>query len=294
MTSRRRRTTRSTRVYELVQQLLAYKRFKDAAHELDARRHDWESRFARVPAPGNFSSFSGSSEAALSSDDESTAAPIEIDLEDVHVLDLCAAFARILETIGQNKSHQVTYDDTPIALHAEDILDRLTREAASEPGRPGPGMTLQEIFVGRKTRSEMIGLFLAVLELTRQRRIRVVQDKAGGAAGAPGEIRLELRPIEEQLRPENEKTTDWRDPATGEVQYEWPSEEARKAAERRARLRAEAVKRRFTGKPVAAPEEAIIEVDGDDTATESEGIEAFDETYEIEDAEDDLTDSEEL
>lgn len=225
--------------YELVKQLLAYKRFKDAANDLDARREEWESRFARTPG-----SSSGSGATALA--DDEFAAPVEIDLEDVHVLDLCQAFARILETIGQNQSHQVTYDDTPIALHAEDIVDRLTRDGA---------MSLQAIFVGRQSRSEMIGLFLATLELVRQKRIKVLQDKVAG------EIKLELLSAAEQLRPEDDKSADWRDPKTGEIQYEWPSEDARIRAERRAKLRGEAIKKRLAGETV--PEEEIIDVDED-------------------------------
>src|SRR5690606_28125633 len=139
--------------YELVQQLLAYKRFKDAAYELDERRREWEARFPVRPAKREQPATAGD-------DDEAT--PLEpLDLEDVQVLDLCKAFARILDSIGQKKVHEVTYDDTPIALHAEDILDRLQRDGT------GGGMTLQQIFVGRTSRSEMIGLFLAVLELVR-------------------------------------------------------------------------------------------------------------------------------
>jgi segregation and condensation protein A len=107
--------------YELVQQLLAYKRFKDAANGLESRRQDWEARFAR--AGQSAAPRKSLAEFEALGEDES-AGPVEIDLEDVHVLDLCAAFARILDSIGQNKSHQITYDDTPIALHAEDIADR--------------------------------------------------------------------------------------------------------------------------------------------------------------------------
>ena len=93
-------------------------------------------------------------QADADAEDEENAAPLDLELEDVHIMDLCEAFARMLESIGQQKvEHQVTYDDTPISLHAEDIYDRLTRE--------GP-TSLQKVFEGRK-RGEMIGLFLATL-----------------------------------------------------------------------------------------------------------------------------------
>jgi segregation and condensation protein A len=60
----------------------------------------------------------------------------------------------------------VTYDDTPIDLHAADIEDRLKREGK---------LTLRGLIVGRTSRSEMIGVFLALLELIREKKILVKQ-----------------------------------------------------------------------------------------------------------------------
>jgi segregation and condensation protein A len=247
--------------YELVQQLLAYKRFKDAANELEARQKEWESRFPRTP--GRHLSGGGELKKPMTLEDFENLPDevMDIDLEDVHVLDLCNAFARILDSIGQvAAAHQVTYDDTPIALHAEDILDRLQREAP--PGSDKGGMTLQEIFVGRKTRSEMIGLFLATLELVRQRRVRVVQDKVGG------EIRLELRGENETAN--DDKPADWRDPQTGQMQYEWPSEEARVRAEKRAHLRTLYAEKRRRGEEVPAEADEVIDVDEEPAAEASQ------------------------
>jgi len=223
--------------YELVQQLLAYKRFKDAAYELDERRRHWEARFAIKPAKRE-----------ASGEESETVLP-PLDMEDVQVLDLCKAFARILESIGQKKTHEVTYDDTPIALHAEDILDRLKRDAPA-----GEGMTLQQIFVGRGNRSELIGLFLAVLELVRQRKIAVQQAQLGG------EVKLLLRE-EEETGPEEDATERWKNPQTGEMEYDWPSEEARQRAERRTKLRGERLKRLRAGEDISGDEDEIIDVD---------------------------------
>jgi len=140
---------------ELVQQLLEYKRFKDTAHLLERQQHTHESRFPRVPA-----SLTGSN-------DE----PPPIDLEEVQIWDLLSAFDRLMKEVGTRKPryHEVTYDDTPIDLHAADIADRLKRE-----GR----LTLRQLIVGRRSRSEMIGVFLALLELIRQKRILVEQHAA--------------------------------------------------------------------------------------------------------------------
>jgi segregation and condensation protein A len=89
-------------------------------------------------------------------------------LEEVQVWDLLSAFDRLMKEVGTRKPkfHEVTYDDTPIDLHAADIEDRLRRE-----GR----LTLRQLVAGRASRSEMIGVFLALLELIRQKKILVQQ-----------------------------------------------------------------------------------------------------------------------
>ncbi len=210
--------------FELVQQLLAYKRYKDASMALDDRRSEWEHRFPAAAKTRQPAAAEGSPE-----DDAAAAALIEIDLEDVNVMDLCAAFSRMLDSIGFTGDHEVTYDDTPISLHAEDIADRLERDGGDE------GLTLAQLFIGRGSRSEMIGLFLATLELVRQRRVAVVQSEVAG------EIRLQLRPESdrEDLDDADEQSDrDWRNPDTGEIEYDWPDEKTRRRAEKRAKLRA--------------------------------------------------------
>ena len=202
--------------YELVQQLLAYKAFKDAAYALDDRAQQWEHRFpVKVKAGERI--------------EEEKSEEVTIDLEDVNVYDLCEAFGRILETVGHIGDHAVTYDDTPISMHAEDIHDRLKSDA------PTAGLTLKEIFEGRSNKSEMIGLFLATLELVRQRLVRVLQDEAMKDAVPGANIRLVLVPEEDRALPADE---DAATVSSDDVQYEWPDEESRLRFERRERLRA--------------------------------------------------------
>lgn len=140
--------------YELVQQLLEYKRFKDAALQLDHQLERHQQRFARIPAhPG---------------DQEDELPPL--DMDEVQVWDLLEAFNRLMQEVGFRKPryHEVTYDDTPIDLHAADIEDRLRRD-----GR----LTLRQLIAGRKNRSEMIGVFLALLELVRQKKVLIQQEQ---------------------------------------------------------------------------------------------------------------------
>lgn len=160
---------------ELVRQLLEYKKFRDAASILEVKRTEWESRY---PASG--SAFDAAALRGAVSGGEG------IDLDDAVLIDLAQAFHRIIQTVNLDRlgDHHVMYDDTPIELHAADLLDRLRREAAD-----GREMPLASVLTGR-TRSEMIGLFLAVLELVRRREIAVKQAAPGG------EIAIGLRAAE--------------------------------------------------------------------------------------------------
>jgi segregation and condensation protein A len=137
---------------ELVQKLLEYKRFKDSSILLERRRDEHASRFPRYPA-----SFEGQA-------DE----PPPVDLDEVQIWDLLSVFEKLMSEVGPRRSryHEVTYDDTPIDLHAADIEDRLKREGH---------VTLRQLIVGRRSRSEMIGVFLALLELIREKKILVRQ-----------------------------------------------------------------------------------------------------------------------
>lgn len=138
---------------ELIRQLLEYKRFKDAAHQLEDDAAERAMKFSRMPG-------------VLPTVEE------ELELENLQVWDLFDAFRRLLEQTGQTDPvHQVGIDDTPIALHADDILDVLSN--ADE------NIQFETVFVGRD-RATMIGLLLALLELIRQQRVSVRQDKAFG------------------------------------------------------------------------------------------------------------------
>ena len=119
---------------------------------LERKAAEHSSRFPRFPA-----SFEGAG-------DE----PPPVDLEEVAIWDLLTVFERLMKEVGPRRSryHEVTYDDTPIDLHAADIEDRLKREGH---------VTLRQLIVGRKSRSEMIGVFLALLELIREKKILVRQ-----------------------------------------------------------------------------------------------------------------------
>jgi len=144
----------------LVQQLMAYKKYRDAAHQLDRRLGEWSRRF---PGGG----------AAVADVPEPEDADQTVDIEDLDLMELAQAFTRIMETVDFARvgEHRVIDDETPIALHAEDLMDRLRRDAGAEGV-----LEFRSIFAGR-TKTEAIGLFLAMLELIRQRLVVARQDK---------------------------------------------------------------------------------------------------------------------
>lgn len=145
---------------DLVRQLLRYKAYRDAADVLANRRDEWLGRFPAAPAGAD-----------LSSEPDPP-----LDLDDVAISDLFLAFQRILETVQLDRmgDHRVVDDDTPIELHAAGIITHLE----SAPGGPGSPVAFKSIFMG-KTRSEAVGMFIALLELVRQRKIRVQQPSPG-------------------------------------------------------------------------------------------------------------------
>lgn len=172
---------------ELVEQLLAYKRYRDAADRLEARFDDWQQRTPVSPVGVSSAEFQAALEAAGAG---------EVDVEDLDLVDLVEAFERICESVNFERlgDHTVLDDETPIELHAADLVDQLTRRG-EETGEAS--LPLRQALVGR-TRPEAIGLFLATLELVRQRRLRVrkLED---------GEISLELR--EPESEPPGESVT---------------------------------------------------------------------------------------
>ena len=160
---------------ELVQQLLEYKRYRDAGETLNRFKREWEDMFpagrAGAPKP----------EVEIAASAEEVTGPV--DLEDVELIDLVEAFGRIIETVDLTRvgEHRVVMDDTPVEIHAEDIVDRLKRRAeealAAGGGGDGAGdLDFITVFEHR-SRSEMIGLFLAVLELVKQQRVWVRQQE---------------------------------------------------------------------------------------------------------------------
>ncbi|MEN6578713.1 MAG: segregation/condensation protein A [Phycisphaerales bacterium] len=132
---------------ELIRQLLEYKRFKDAANLLDAAAERHQERFCRPTS--------------LIEKLVPNAEP-EIDMDQVSIWDLLEAFDSICKATGTSAYTGHIQDDTPIDLYQIEILHRLQTE--------GP-LTFARIFDARPNRLVMVGVFLAMLELIRDKLI---------------------------------------------------------------------------------------------------------------------------
>ena len=139
---------------ELIRQLLEYKRFKDAANLLDAAAERRQERFGRP--------------ASLIERLVPVAEP-EIDMDQVSIWDLIEAFDKICKATGTATYTGHIRDDTPIDLYQIEVLHRLQTE--------GP-LTFERIFEGRPNRLVMVGIFLAMLELIRDKLIWAEQDES--------------------------------------------------------------------------------------------------------------------
>jgi segregation and condensation protein A len=132
---------------ELIRQLLEYKRFKDAANLLDAAAEQHQERFGRP--------------ASLIDRLVPNAEP-EIDMDQVSIWDLLEAFDAICKATGTQTYTGHIRDDTPIDLYQIEVLHRLQTEGA---------LTFERIFDAKPNRLVMVGLFLALLELIRNKLV---------------------------------------------------------------------------------------------------------------------------
>jgi segregation and condensation protein A len=159
---------------ELVQRLLEFKRFRDAAALLDERSRQWQERYPRHAADVI----------------DLRINPADQPIHGVELWDLVSALARVLrERANQHDPlATVVYDETPVHVFMERIYVRIVAEHRLEFSR---------LFTEATHRSTLVGMFLAVLELMRHRHVKASQ-------GAPfGEIWMELG--EQPLSIQNER-----------------------------------------------------------------------------------------
>lgn len=139
----------------LIQQLLEYKKFKEAAQALEERAAEWRERYPRL-----------SDERPDAVRDQSSDR-----IKGVELWDLVSALSRVLERRVIEEESKIRYDDTPISVYVEQIGARVR-----ELGRVG----FTSLFDNASQRSRIIGIFLAILELLRHHGFHADQADAFG------------------------------------------------------------------------------------------------------------------
>jgi segregation and condensation protein A len=137
--------------WELVRQLVEYKKFKDAAAQLGRREMEQASMFNRLPEP------------------EGNAA--ERPLGDVSVFDLISAFNNVLKRIQQREDLREIFEENFTVSDKIDLIMKITGNVA---------LKFTELFARAASRTEIVVTFLALLELIRLKQIRAVQSEPFG------------------------------------------------------------------------------------------------------------------
>jgi segregation and condensation protein A len=134
--------------WELIRQLVEYKKFKDAAAQLQTRELEQENVYARIPGRVDF-------------EPETAVRP------DVSVFDLINAVNTILKRFGEkDKGRDVFADPWTVSEKIEHLLNI---------SRSKPTMRFSELFAETTSRTEVVVTFLALLELIRMKHLRVLQ-----------------------------------------------------------------------------------------------------------------------
>jgi len=139
--------------WELIRQLVEYKKFKDAAAQLQALEARQENVFPRAPGRAEFAA----------------APPPRCEAS---IFDLVSAVSAVLQRFGRRGEADDIFEDK---WTVSEKLEHLLRAMAEQPR-----MKFSELFAGAASRSEVVATFLALLELIRLKRVAAFQDEPFG------------------------------------------------------------------------------------------------------------------
>jgi segregation and condensation protein A len=135
--------------WDLIRQLIEYKKFKEAAEQLQVRELEQEKIFARDVASG------------------SATAQAPLRLSEVGIFQLINAFQNVIKRVEARQEFQEIFAERfTVSEKIEAILQRLKKGAA---------LRFSELFGEMVSRVEIVVTFLALLELIRLRQIRATQ-----------------------------------------------------------------------------------------------------------------------
>ena len=136
--------------WDLIRQLIEYKKFKEAAHFLGRKEEEEQDHFTRKP------------EKIETDGDEDR--PLS---EEIGIFDLIRAFQSILDRVQDEGLGEIIDDRYTVS-------DRIDHLLTTVP--PGGNVRFSSLFEGASTKGEMIVTFLAVLELMKLNYFRVRQE----------------------------------------------------------------------------------------------------------------------
>ena len=135
--------------WELIRQLVEYKKFKDAAAQLQALEIRQEGVYPRMPVKPEF------------------APEVASPKTDASLFDLLNAVNAILKRIAAKEQTRDIFEDRWTVSEKIEILLRRISEQTT--------LRFSELFAGATSRTEVVVTFLAVLELVRLRQIVALQ-----------------------------------------------------------------------------------------------------------------------
>jgi segregation and condensation protein A len=139
--------------WELIRQLVEYKKFKDAAVRLQVLESRQEDVFPRAPGRLEFAK-------------ENSART------EASIFDLVSAVNVVLQRFGQREDPGAIFEDKWSVSEKIQHLLRILGER--------PAVKFWELFAGAASRSEVVVTFLAMLELIRLKQLLAVQSEAFG------------------------------------------------------------------------------------------------------------------
>ncbi|MDP8263398.1 MAG: segregation/condensation protein A [Candidatus Ancaeobacter aquaticus] len=141
--------------FELVKQLLEYKKFKEFAEQLRDKEHEQANVFARSLGKEVVVEEEGAEKPPL----------------DVNIFDLITAFSDVLNRADEISLTKMFDDKFTVEDKRAHLIDRLQSENK---------IKFNDLFTNLTTRPEIIVTFLALLELIRLKQARAIQDEAFG------------------------------------------------------------------------------------------------------------------
>ena len=142
---------------ELVQQLLEYQAFKEAALSLGERPLLERDVFTR---------------GAASEEEQTTAEEADDALIEVDIFELVTAFRRIIAGLDRKEDLEIDTEKMSLADRINEIMERLSEEGQ---------ITFSDLLGDRADRRRIIYTFLAILELMKLRMVRAYQSGPFGA-----------------------------------------------------------------------------------------------------------------